>query len=248
MSNLLENIHPSSFLKSITDEAGINKAQDPGVLDSVIIEDISSIEGDNYKLIVVNHHPKGPYIRVDTDLREQFLTRQTEEGAEEALRQFSLTLLEQTGGQFDIHPFFGAAWGTAHSTVVKDFIAPGPDESLSMFINLSDKDQFDPRLTAQAKEIGTVFTVPSPKSRKFVEYSQAADKASPNQHNRDTAIINGLGNQWDKEFSRYHPKGAAKPVMVLHPKNVNSFIEELCALSSTPITIPKVFLSEAETN
>lgn len=202
--------------------------------------------GYGYKLTFVGDHPHGQYIIVHTEKRKEFLNQGSEENAQENLIKMGFKIQGITGGLFNIHPFYGAVWGTKLTPVSPDFCVDleEPDDDLSMLIYLENNNiPFDDELTRKAMEIGPVVSFPSQKAREFIEYSQAVNGANPNQHERDIAVINDLGERWDEEFQRFND-AAYRQGMQLSAENIASLVallaeEEIVLTSIDSLTVKK---------
>ena len=228
-----QDITPHNFIEEVSGNPMV----------SVRLECTNVNTGYEYKFIFFNDHPGGPYIIIDTEPRDIFLTKGTETEAEEALKQLAFAIREKTGGYFNIHPFYGAVSHTSSSTVSKDFGSNFGDDDLSMIIYLTDKGDFDPRLTEEYLDIGLEFAVPSAEAQKFLEYKKQVKEANPNQEHRDQAIANGLGEKWDAEFNKYNPKDKILPVMNITPEHVVGLIQHLQSqLGLDDFRIPRVIL------
>lgn len=128
----------------------------------------------------------------------------------------------RTGGHFEIHPFYGAVYGTKLTTVAPDFLTDleSPDDKLSMIIYLTNNgENFDPRLTREYQRIGTSYRVPSRQNDRHLRYMDAAIGGNPNQENRDQAIANGLQEAWENEFEKFN-SGRIPQAMHVSPSNV----------------------------
>ena len=178
-------------------------------------------------------------VAIRTENREAFLQKGTEVEAEEALVELGQQTRKLTGGFFDIHPFYGAVYGTQNNPVAPSFLAglARLDENLSLGIDLSDEGYvFDDRFTREAVAIGTTIAFPGPMADRWMAY-QEAFKANPNQSSRDQAVANDLGERWDKEFllfnghkPRFWQKGV-RPAIELTPVSASQVIEGLGELS-----------------
>lgn len=195
----------------------------------ILIEGKNPSTGYTYDFSFIFEHPDGPYIKIDSERRGDFLAKGTEQQAQDALIELAQQIRQQSGGVFSIHPFHGAVWGTKLTPVAPGFLTDFKqlDEGLTMFVHLSDAgDRFDSRLTETALEIGTVVSIPSPQSDQLLTYMQTP-KVNPNQTDRDQAIANGLGERWDAEFTRYHQAGDVPPAMSLDATNIVKLMREL---------------------
>lgn len=161
-------------------------------------------------------HPHGPYIKIDTEHRSAYLTRGTEQQAQDALVVLAQQTRRRSGGSFDIHPFYGAVYGTKLTPVSPGFLtdSAGMDQGLSMIIYLTDAgDKFDGRLIRKALAIGTTVTILDP-------------KANPNQSCRNQAIANGLSARWNDEFRRYN-QDRVPTAMTLNPRNIVGLMQSV---------------------
>lgn len=209
---------------SVSDLANLGEA--PENLVWVAIEGVNRNTGQNYSLGFHAEHPTGPYVSIGTEDRSVFLQQATEEETEAALREFTLQLRGLTGGYIDIHPFHGAIWSTTLTPVAPGFgdIA-SPYDSLLMIINLTNRGaEFDESLTEMARKIGTTWTVPSPKAVQRAAYDAAAVKVNPSQSHRDTAVINNLGEAWDRQFKEYNLDQKVPPAVVLTPRKIAEIV------------------------
>lgn len=175
-------------------------------LEHVRIEGRSRVTGLAYDFWFIFNHPHGPYIKIDSPQRHVFLSRFTERDVQDDIEQLAQETRKRSGGVFNIHPFYGAVWGTKLTPVAPNFLTdlPQPDENLMMLIYLSETAKvFSRALTRQAEKIGTVVVIPSQKASNMLEYMQAA-QLYPNQTGRDQAIVNRLGDRWDAEYQRFN--------------------------------------------
>lgn len=165
---------------------------------------------------------------VDTEKRGRFLELGTEQEAQDALIDITLRIRKHTGGQFDIHPFYGAVNGTKINPVAPSFSSlEGMDNVLECFIWVSRLEQeFDPSLTQIAHRLGDTIDVPSPEAGVFSWYLRATDKANPNQRNRDQARVNGLERAWEEQFQRFNT-GDIPQAIQLTPSSVAQLLREL---------------------
>ena len=149
-----------------------------------------------------------PSMGITTEHREEFLKKGTEQDAQDALVTLAHQTRELTGGVFDIHPFYGAVYGTKINPVAPGFLVDlaRPDEGLSVGIDLSDEGYaFDEESTREAVSIGTTVVFPSANARRLMDYMDTP-KPNPNQQSRDQAVANKLGDRWDEEFTRFNGK------------------------------------------
>lgn len=174
-------------------------------------------------------------VGINTEERKDFLQKGTEQDAQDALIELAHQTRELTGGVFNIHPFYGAVYGTKIEPVSPDFLVDldMPDEGLHMGIDLSDQGyDFDDESTRVAVAIGTTVVMPSPKAARLLEYMKAP-KANPNQENRDQAVANHLGDRWDAEFERFNGKKprpwrkGVRSAIELTPVSAVKFMREL---------------------
>lgn len=201
---------------------------------SVWAEGVSPETGHEYDYVFVFDHPKGQYIKIDSEERQEFLKKGTEEEAQVALIGVAHATRRLSGGAFDIHPFYGAVWGTKLETVAPDFLTDlaRPDEDLTMFVNLTDAgNKFDDASTREAMAIGTTVACPSAADSRMLRYMEAP-KANPNQCNRDQAVINNLGDRWDAEFAKFNKaarfgKGRIPKAMEMNPQNIANLLRGL---------------------
>lgn len=201
---------------------------------SVWAEGVSPTTGHEYDYVFVFEHPKGHYIKIDSEARQEFLKKGTEEEAQVALIGVAQATRRISGGAFDIHPFYGAVWGTKLETVAPDFLTDlaRPDEDLTMIVNLTDAgSKFDDASTREAMAIGTTVVIPSAAGDRMLRYMQAP-KANPNQRNRDQAITNGLGARWDAEFAKFNisarfGKNRIPKAMEMNPQNIANLLRRL---------------------
>jgi hypothetical protein len=200
------------------------------------------IEGENpftkfaYGFWFVFKHPKGPYIKIDTEPRWIFLEKgsarqvlEKEHQAQEALETLTKQTRGISGGVIDIHPFYGPVFGTILTPMIPGFLKNHhpPDEGLSMTISLTDAGyEFDYDLTKEALAIGTTVMYPSPNGERFFKHITQASRYNPNQANRDQAYANNYGRAWDKAFDKCN-HNAASPAMTLNPKNIVGLIHTL---------------------
>lgn len=157
-----------------------------------------------YSMGFVIEHPKGPYFRIGTEKRQEFLRKGSEMEAEDALTEMVFTIRSKTGGFFQIHPFYGAIYGT-NSSPITDFCQGEPDDNLSTIIYLNDSRGFNDELTREAVALGTTIVLNQSNVRRLDHYQYRASKANPNQYNRDIAIMNGLKENWETEFYQFNP-------------------------------------------
>ncbi|RJQ15697.1 hypothetical protein C4573_06095 [Candidatus Woesearchaeota archaeon] len=158
-----------------------------------------------YTLGVIVKHDRTPYVNINTEQRGSFLNKGSERQAQCALESLAMTVRERIGGYFQIHPFYGAIYGT-HFNPITDFCKGNMDEPLGMTIHLvNDAGQFDDEMTREALYMGNTISVPGPNAQRFLEYMKAVNLRNPNQQDRDQAITNGLGEQWDAEFKKFNP-------------------------------------------
>jgi hypothetical protein len=178
-------------------------------------------------------------VGISTEAREAFLQKGTESEAEEALVEIGHQTRKITGGVFDIHPFYGAVYGTKTNPVAPGFLVnlARLDESLSLGIDLSDEGyKFDEESTREAIAIGTTITIPGPMANRWMSY-QHAPKSNPNQSSKDQAVANDLGERWDEEFRRFNGRKpifwrkVMRPAIDLTPVSASQVIEGLGELS-----------------
>ncbi len=198
-------------------------------LSVVSIEGRNSASGYTYGFGFIFDHPvNGPYIRIDTEQRQSFLSKGSEQQAQDALIALGQQTRQSSGGYFNVHPFQGAVWGTKLTPVAPGFLtdAAEPGGYLTMFIDLHDADdRFDNKWIRKALEIGTNATIPGSKSRKVIDYIQAPKP--DNQPGRNQAIENGLGGRWDKEFRRFHKGVDVPPAITLSPRSIIGLMRQL---------------------
>lgn len=188
----------------------------------VVVEGTNKTTGFNYKFGFIFEHPDGPYIKIDSEDRRDFLLKGTEREAQDALIELSETMRERTGGYYNIHPFYGAVYGTRLTPVAPGFMKDlaRPDEGLGTIIFLNDfGDRFDEGLTKIAIEIGMTVEFPSEKAEKFREYLRAQNPSS-NQRSRDKAIVNKLGDRWDTENKAFNGRKTQPHAMDLTVDNI----------------------------
>lgn len=204
---------------------------------SVWAEGVNPDTGYEYDYVFVFEHPKGQYIKIDSEKRREFLEKGTEEEAQAALIGVAQATRKISGGAFDVHPFHGAVWGTRLTPVAPDFVLTDfeeLDEDLTMFVNLTDAgNKFDDSSTREALEIGTTVVGPSPEADRFFRYMRAVTAAAnPNQKHRDQAIQNGLGERWDAEFAKFNRsrrfgRGRIPKAMEMSPANIAKVLSKL---------------------
>lgn len=213
----------------ITEGHPLRKGMDIYELASLAREPINSVGAKSWDAVTdktygvwfVNRDDGSPYIKIDTEQRGSFLQEGTEREAQDALVKFATKIRDLTGGFFDIHPFYGAVYGTRLTPVAPNFMTEieGLDDRLSMIIYMSEEKSFDSRLTKLSREIGTTVVFPSSQARMFKKYLEASATANPNQQNRDQAIVNGLKKPWEEQFREFNRK--TKPVkVVMTPQGV----------------------------
>lgn len=209
----------------------------------VSIEGVNKETGYEYSFGFISKHPDGPYIKIDTKPRHVFLEKGTEQEAQDALVGLAQQIRRRSGGVINIHPFYGAVWGTKLTPVSPGFLTDSkqPDEDLTMFVYLTDSGyKFDDKLTKQALDIGQVITVPGPKAANFLAY-QNAEKANPNQSDRDQAIVNKLGDRWDAEFKKYNNPKDIPQAMKPTPGNIVKLMRQLeSEAGMTDLTVTRV--------
>jgi len=187
-----------------------------------------SPSGYRYKFVFVFEHPHGPYYRVDSEKREEFLRHGTEEAAQADVIDMARAARQISGGEFHIHPFFGAVWGTCLTPVAESFGSNnGPTDDLSMIVSLArGREGFDEGLTAQSAAIGLTFRSGTRQAQQYMEYMEAADRANPNQATRDQAIGNGLGERWDAEYAKFQAPPGSSPMQAT-PANIARLLTTL---------------------
>lgn len=193
--------------------------------------DVTSSLGYDYSIGFIFNHPHGPYIKIDTETRQDFSAKGTEQQAQDALISLTQEMRLRSGGIISVHPFHGAVWGTVLTPVAEGFLTSNPraDEDLTMFIYLSDAgNRFDNKLTKKAEAIGNFILFPGPKVADFMQYSSAY-MANPNQADRDQAITNGLKKQWEAQFKAVNNFKGVPPAMVLNGFNIVQFLGGLKA-------------------
>jgi len=201
------------------------------------IEGRGPIRDYRYSFGFIFEHPNGPYIKIDSEPRRDFIAKGTEAEAQDALVAIAKATRLRSGGVFSVHPFFGAVWGTKLTPVSSGFLteSQGLGDDLTMFVYLTDHgDKFDGKLTQISSAVGTVVSFPSETPTEAVRgalwlHYMGAPKTNPNQSDRDQAIANGLGEQWDQEFSRYNKTGRVPHAM---PLNTNTIVELMSKLES----------------
>ncbi len=217
----------------------------------VRIEAKNASTGYTYDFGFISEHPSGPFIRITTETRESFLTKGTEEQAQDALIELVHQTRRKSGGSLSIHPFYGAVWGTKLTPVAPGFCTDivSLQDNLASIIYLTNAgEEYDQQLTNEALEIGTVVAIPGPMSERYLRYIQAA-KANPNQADRDIAVTNGLGQRWDDEFKKLNRPEDDQPAMALTPNNIVRLMRDLekdAGLSG--LSVAKVFPEITNTN
>lgn len=184
-------------------------------------------------------HPSAPMIKLDTPTRQDFLRRNSEAESQIALERLARETILRTGGFVNIHPFYGAVWGTKLTPVSPGFLTdlPNLDESLSIFIYVNNQaGDFNDELTKAAKVIGNVFVSGTSRAAAHRLYNESAAQF-PNQRHRDQAITNGLGQKWDKEFVRIHRDLLIPQAIELTPWNT---IQLIGALGEVGLKHPRV--------
>jgi len=178
-------------------------------LSGVLTTGIHEETNRRYFVRIDSRPQRMPFINISTEPRETFLKSGSEQEAEEALKKLAFATRAYTGGSFKIHPFYGAVYQTQSPTVSPNFgkWTQRSDESLSMLIYLSNGGIFENELTRENLDIGLVFFLHSEKSVRWDEYMKKSNgvNVNPNQVDRDIAVANNLGVQWDLEFEKYNP-------------------------------------------
>lgn len=193
----------------------------------VVIEATQKNTGYKYELNFIFEHPTGPYISIRTEERQSFLQKGTEQQAQDALLELTKQAKEISGGLIEIHPFFGAVYQTNINPIASGFVFGDLDDQLITTICLTEvsANTFERDLTNKLKKIGAVVAIPGPNALSYVEYLKAP-KMNPNQSNRDTAVINKLGEKWDEENNRFN-LGPVSPVLTLSLHNIANFVNKL---------------------
>ncbi len=176
----------------------------------IFMDGVNENTGYKYEVGFVIDHPHGPYLKIDTEKRKDFLGKGSEKNAEDAFKRVAFAMRSKTGGYFEIHPFYGAIWGT-HFNPITDFCKGGEDDDLTTIIHFTDNgNTFDDALTREATSMGTTIAFPGPNAQRCLDYQKKVNRKNPNQGSRDQAIVNGLGELWDAEFERYNPHAKRK--------------------------------------
>ena len=126
-------------------------------LSSAIVEGVDANTGYRYGLVFVNDHSEGPYIRIDSEMREAFLHQGSEGEAQNALEDFAGEVRAKVGGQFWIHPFYGAIYGRSAGSLARDFNSTSLRQDLSMLIYLNNSvigDADNPNRSYRGQAIG----------------------------------------------------------------------------------------------
>jgi len=215
-----------------------------GSLYSVFVEGADISSNRLYEFGFITEHPHGPYVKIDTKQRKTFLESGTEQQAQDSLIDLVNKVRHRTGGYFEVHPFYGAVYGTKLTTVSPDFLTDlkGSDERLSMIIYLTNNGlDFDSRLTHEYQAIGTSFNVPSAQSERYLEYLRGTHGGNPNQKNRDQAIANGLQEGWGKEFEKFNG-GKIRRAMRISPKNVVDLMGSMRNVGIVNTKVSRLFL------
>lgn len=175
----------------------------------------ASIHGEQpdvpYPSEYVHFFPQGnhkAHINISTPERGVFLEKSTEEEAEAALVGLVRATHDITAGVIDIHPFYGAVYGTHLDSVAPGFSdgIEGLHENLSTAISLVPNGHiFSDTLSEEAAELPLSFSVPSIEADRFLANLILSKRANPNQSAKDQATGNGLGDRWQAEFDRYNP-------------------------------------------
>ncbi len=182
-------------------------------LGAVLTHGVNKNTGYEYSVGFIIDHPNAPYLKVDTEKRKDFLKKGSEREAEDALKEVAFAMRSKTGGYFDIHPFYGAIFGT-HFNPITDFCKGREDENLSTIVHLTNNGRkFDSGLTNEAVSMGTVIAFPGPNAQRFMDYTERVNRKNPNQRNRGQAMANGLGEEWDAEFEKYNPQEKRQGLM-----------------------------------
>lgn len=203
-------------------------------LDAVFIEGRNPATGYEYGLkflfdTLFDPLRRTPIIKIDTESRPAFLKKGTEREAQDALVDVAQQVRRRSGGFFNIHPYYGAVFGTTLTPVVPGFYAdiPGQEQNLKMFIYLSNAGgSFDNRLTQEYRRIRGMREDSRAKSPRLLEYLQAS-QANPNQQNRDDAIMYRRGEIWHFENSIYNQRTEVPQAMTLTPQNMVALMRGL---------------------
>ncbi len=186
--------------------------------------------GFSYTLDFIFQNPGGPYIRINTEKRAEFINKATEVQTEAALVAFAKQMRAITGGNFDIHPFYGLVWGTRDAKVAKGF-GEGTmqlNESLTILIFLNDIDPllFDDELTDTAANMGTEINSGTSAAETYLNYLKAP-KRNHNQQHRDIAVVNGLGLAYELELAMHNGRQSIPMAMLLTPANIVNLVKQL---------------------
>jgi len=106
---------------------------------SVWAEGVNPQTGYEYGYVFVFDHPNGSYIKIDSEKREAFLEKGTEEEAQVAIIGIAQATRRISGGEIGIHPYHGAVWGTKLTPIVPVFMTDleEPNDELTMFVNMN---------------------------------------------------------------------------------------------------------------
>ena len=175
----------------------------------------------SYKLHFITEHPQGPYLRIDTEPRRNFLLLGSEEQAQGALVSLGNEVRRKTGGFYQIHPFYGLVRGTCLTPVAPNFVCGHDDEDLSLLIYLTNQGKrFNRRLTQQSIAIGTTTTLPDPEVIVNLRHQyEVVD--NPNQGDRDIAVTCGLGVEWNRQFNEAHRDRVPSAMQITVPNIVD---------------------------
>jgi len=212
------NLTPKEFGKSNYSDS---------VFQGVFMEGIHDPTGYKYFVSLLTGDSRPPELFVRSEKRGDYLSLGSEERAESALREVALAMRTRTGGHFDIHPFYGAVYGTQNSPII-DHIMGGEDDNLSMTAYLIEDGSCGRGLTKEGISGQVIESFLRSPHEGLSACIDRATRRSPGEHpnvdHRRTAVLNDLGVQWDREFERYNSEEDVRRVMEVTQESALDFM------------------------
>lgn len=200
--------------------------------------------GYRYKIGFITEHPTGPYIKIDSEPRGLYMARGTEQDAQNDLEACAFSLRAITGGFFEIHPFYGAVWGSKIDPIVEGFgDNAGNQDNLTMILALArDGFEFSDGLSRLSDRLGATYRISGSNASNAMAYLIGLQGANPNQGHRDIARVNGLEDKWKEVFHEYNSGRSYPTAMKPDMRSIQSTLYQLRSTFSFQIpSIPYVY-------